>query len=231
MRRRTEGFTLIELLVVIAIIAILAAILFPVFAAAREAAWKTDCASNLSQIAKGLRAYTADWSGYAPPGGYYGTWGYMNSWTERIYRYMAQERKIFICRKTDIPPSYSINWKTTAVWEGGGYGDPAGLTGNIAFVANAAKCIMVFEISPRAADVGWMKVPYDDWDLTNEGQEDGVVYDWFFPPETAGHVFPPWYLRFPGPHRKGNNISFVDGHVKWFLKWNDSAMTFNPQEP
>ena len=52
MRRR--GFTLIELLVVIAIIAILAAILFPVFARARENARKANCASNLKQIGTAL---------------------------------------------------------------------------------------------------------------------------------------------------------------------------------
>ncbi|MGQ9698431.1 MAG: prepilin-type N-terminal cleavage/methylation domain-containing protein, partial [Armatimonadota bacterium] len=50
MNRRNSGFTLIELLVVIAIIAILAAILFPVFASSREKARATACASNLKQI-------------------------------------------------------------------------------------------------------------------------------------------------------------------------------------
>ena len=50
--RKARGFTLIELLVVIAIIAILAAILFPVFARARENARKSNCQSNLKQIAR-----------------------------------------------------------------------------------------------------------------------------------------------------------------------------------
>ena len=54
------GFTLIELLIVIAIIAILAAILFPVFARAREAARKTTCASNLRQIGVALELYVQD---------------------------------------------------------------------------------------------------------------------------------------------------------------------------
>ena len=56
-----RGFTLIELLVVIAIIAILAAILFPVFARAREAARKSSCQSNLKQIATGMLMYVQDY--------------------------------------------------------------------------------------------------------------------------------------------------------------------------
>ncbi|HZO91267.1 MAG TPA: DUF1559 domain-containing protein [Chthonomonadaceae bacterium] len=59
--RSRSGFTLIELLVVIAIIAILAAILFPVFAQAREAARQTSCASNMRQISLGFRMYSQDY--------------------------------------------------------------------------------------------------------------------------------------------------------------------------
>jgi prepilin-type N-terminal cleavage/methylation domain-containing protein len=58
--RRNHGFTLIELLVVIAIIAILAAILFPVFARAREAARKTSCLSNMKQIGLASQMYAQD---------------------------------------------------------------------------------------------------------------------------------------------------------------------------
>src|SRR5262249_42212632 len=65
MPRRTQGraFTLIELLVVIAIIAILAAILFPVFAQARDKARQSACLSNTKQIALGIAMYRQDWDG------------------------------------------------------------------------------------------------------------------------------------------------------------------------
>lgn len=61
-----NAFTLIELLVVIAIITILAAILFPVFARARENARRASCQSNLKQIALGIQQYTQDFDEYLP---------------------------------------------------------------------------------------------------------------------------------------------------------------------
>lgn len=70
MPARKKGFTLIELLVVIAIIAILAAILFPVFAKAREAARKSTCQSNMKQIGTALATYMSDNSSTLPSSAY-----------------------------------------------------------------------------------------------------------------------------------------------------------------
>jgi len=67
LRRRSGGFTLIELLVVIAIIAILAAILFPVFAQAREKARSASCLSNQKQIALAFSMYSQDYDETYPP--------------------------------------------------------------------------------------------------------------------------------------------------------------------
>ncbi|MCC2668599.1 MAG: prepilin-type N-terminal cleavage/methylation domain [Armatimonadetes bacterium] len=63
---RRRGFTLIELLVVIAIIAILAAILFPVFAQAREAARRTACTNNMRQVTTAIAMYTQDYDEVLP---------------------------------------------------------------------------------------------------------------------------------------------------------------------
>lgn len=63
---KQKGFTLIELLVVMAIIAILAAILFPIFAAAKEAAKKATCISNMREIGQAIAMYRDDYNGRNP---------------------------------------------------------------------------------------------------------------------------------------------------------------------
>ena len=91
-----RGFTLIELLVVIAIIAILAAILFPVFARAREKARQSSCLSNVKQLMLGILMYTQDYNEVLP--------GYENHedcnprvrWHHVVQPYLANEQ-ILVC--------------------------------------------------------------------------------------------------------------------------------------
>ena len=98
--KRNAGFTLIELLVVIAIIAILAAILFPVFAKAREKARQTNCLSNMKQIATGLMSYTSDYDEMLPLcytylNGTGGSGGY-NHWSGATRPYVMSDQ-LFVC--------------------------------------------------------------------------------------------------------------------------------------
>ena len=98
-RTARSGFTLIELLVVIAIIAILAAILFPVFARARENARRSSCLSNMKQIGLGILQYTQDYD-EKYPSRYYGAGGgdavEYNSWRRVIYPYV-KSAQLFSC--------------------------------------------------------------------------------------------------------------------------------------
>jgi prepilin-type N-terminal cleavage/methylation domain-containing protein/prepilin-type processing-associated H-X9-DG protein len=85
MGNRRSGFTLIELLVVIAIIAVLAAILFPAFAAVKERSRQAACLNNLKQLGGGFRMYMDSWAGKFPGGGGHGDmtpghWIWFNKW-------------------------------------------------------------------------------------------------------------------------------------------------------
>ena len=105
--REHGGFTLIELLVVIAIIALLAAILFPVFSRARENARRTTCMSNMKQLGLGIMQYTQDSDGIYPArwsDTYTGTGdagtsnpdGLDMNWTDMIYPYVKNPQ-VYTC--------------------------------------------------------------------------------------------------------------------------------------
>jgi prepilin-type N-terminal cleavage/methylation domain-containing protein/prepilin-type processing-associated H-X9-DG protein len=235
-RLRPGGFTLIELLVVIAIIAILAAILFPVFAAARERARMSACSSNLKQMALALQAYFDDWDGTLQPlEGYIGL-GENKGWTERI-KYYNKTQALFHCPDDTHNYSYGLNWGATSSNRGA-----VDFTKEVKLsdVKNPTKLIQIFDCEGSGTGdiTGIHKGAYDpnvsgDTDITNEccpPQQDHDVYDGG---KDRAHSHPldkdarwPW-LNFPGRHNGGNNILFLDGHVKWYFDWKDGDMTFD----
>jgi len=108
MKRR--GFTLIELSFVISIIAILAAILFPVFSGARESARRSSCASNLSQIGVALNMYAQNYDGHYPK---------KNNGFGPLYSY-AKSVDVFYCPSDSADRYWDTTWTKTG--GGGPYG-------------------------------------------------------------------------------------------------------------
>ena len=100
-QRRPSGFTLIEMLVVIAIVSIVAALLFPVFAKARERAREASALSNLRQIGSALHLYTADYDEHLP-----NRWPLWNGYKEFYWRVEGG----------DLPAHLNPYVKNTAVW-------------------------------------------------------------------------------------------------------------------
>ncbi len=105
--RKARGFTLIELLVVIAIIAILAAILFPVFARAREKARQASCASNLQQMTLGMQMYAQDYDETLPFSVTGLATGPLYSVFDVLQPYIKNQQ-IIICPSDDTPPSVDL---------------------------------------------------------------------------------------------------------------------------
>ena len=204
---RRKGFTLIELLVVIAIIAILAAILFPVFARAREKARQTSCLSNLKQMGLAVMMYVGDYDDCYPacqhplavPFIYRGYTHPNLLWYMAIEPY-HKNVQIFNC------PSSSTRW----------YGQYTGDTrygANLNIVRNNVSCNMSSIMKPAETIV----IGESDW--THSTADYGWSNSWML-------TYWPHVSRFiPQRHNEGANITFCDGHAKWYKVELDPAYT------
>ena len=183
-----RGFTLIELLVVIAIIAILAAILFPVFAKAREKARQASCLSNIKQISLGFLMYCQDYDERTPcnywnvaPVTVQGfTTAYFSSMTA-TYPYVKNSQ-IFQCPSaSNLWNAYSVNINIYSVVH------------SLADFTQVANTCM--------------------FGCSNTGVSGNWCLDNFY----QGSATPPAYCRASpsARHNEGTNFSFMDGHGKW----------------
>lgn len=150
-----NGFTLIELLVVIAIIAILAAILFPVFAQAREKAREITCTSNVKEIGTAVMMYTQDYDETYPIAwGLYGPWWgtvdpYIKAGVTDTTSYDAHIHSIWHCPSDTV--TQGVSYSSNSMVLGGGAA-PWGLgpypSKTLAAIDTPADCVLSAELTP-----------------------------------------------------------------------------------
>jgi prepilin-type processing-associated H-X9-DG protein len=224
---------LIELLVVIAILALLAAILFPVFGRARENARRSTCQSNLKQIGLGLAQYTQDFDETLPASYNYLPFGstisfntdYYPIWADAIQPYI-KNLQVFACpsAKTANSPAFlnggtlpsgaacrlSYGAAVTAGQTDGAYGTNGIATG--AFQDNYNVGGYRIATFTHSADTFMVGEPHAASLSTTPS---GNYYVWEVFPKDAGATATT-YSRYPGtPHFEGGNWLYVDGHVKY----------------
>ncbi len=144
-----KGFTLIELLIVIAIIAILAAILFPVFAQAREKARATACLSNLKQLGLGITQYEQDYDECVPCGR--NAWGSGKGWAGEILPYV-KSLGVYLC-PSDTGPNDVISYALNANLVSARYTNPptntlvAPVPAPVSMLTSPSKTVQLFEVT------------------------------------------------------------------------------------
>ncbi len=206
-RSKKQGFTLIELLVVIAIIAILAAILFPVFAKAREKARTSSCLSNVKQITLATMQYAQDYDENLPMSG---KWNPPPSGPGFIYWFDAigpyvKNTQVFICPSSTSQGSiYTWNYGFVNQVVGyelarGGFNWPAGGT-----VASGT--------APRS--LATVDKPSERVFVTDASNYNTEVSYWYRTDSSYTQVGGAYYW-VDCRHNGGANCGFVDGHAKW----------------
>ena len=188
-----RGFTLIELLVVIAIIAILAAILFPVFAKAREKARQTACLSNMKEIALAGLMYAQDYDETIPNNSY-GGYGYV-----KILDPYIKNLQIWTCPSLRVAPMVF----------GPSCPDPTGHNLRSTYAMNDW-------IEPYGGfPLAWLKRPSEKiWWCDGTGRPCGAVWG-----SAGGWGDDGWGVGGVSDiHNEGANVGFFDGHAKWRKK-------------
>ena len=208
-----SAFTLIELLVVIAIIALLAAILFPVFARARENARRSSCQSNLKQIGIGVMQYVQDNDERYPMLWSYATVGSQANvfWTNSLQPYMKSVQ-VFTC------PSQPKTGQTLLTADGWTAKDNANYIMNIAIITRGFGLVPVHQSKIEKSDDVFLLWDGDagnngnnfQSDYTSPGNVDALR------PGLVGPSSIPTPKSQRGLHLEGENYAYCDGHVKWY---------------
>jgi prepilin-type N-terminal cleavage/methylation domain-containing protein/prepilin-type processing-associated H-X9-DG protein len=215
-----RGFTLIELLVVIAIIAILAAILFPVFAKAREKARQATCASNEKQIGLALLQYVQD-ADDVMPYSYYGSTGDSDmvsnyKWMDAIYPYMKNEQ-VFDCPSDNQSPKY--HYRTGEDYGSYGLNGAYGKGGDSqtpprSSAAAPTPYLVTMSMVAVPASTVWITDNNNAANAVNTGGSQGFFWtDWTKNP-TISTTDPRQLNNIVERHNGYTNVLYCDGHVK-----------------
>jgi prepilin-type N-terminal cleavage/methylation domain-containing protein/prepilin-type processing-associated H-X9-DG protein len=200
-----RGFTLIELLVVIAIIAILAAILFPVFARAREKARQSSCQSNLKQISLAAQMYTQDYDERLVRSGYSTS---NLAWADVLVPYIKNQQ-IFDCPSSQYRMGMNTTVTPNRFWRRNDTGVPANTWYSYGINAWAITTNPQV-VGPQGMALADVKRPSEVIFFTDgDGATPYAIGAGAFTvADVNGQVA---YRR----HNDGLNYAYVDGHVKW----------------